>query len=62
MSRRDDQFDADLPGRCTPLKPSAVDRVQLTMWALLRGQQTGIAGSQSLASNGTLGASQAGRG
>jgi hypothetical protein len=42
------------------LKPDAIDRVQLTAWALLRGQRTGIAGSTSLASGGTLGASQAG--
>jgi hypothetical protein len=36
------------------------DRVQLAAWALLRSQQTGVAGSTSLASGGTLGASQAG--
>jgi hypothetical protein len=48
------------PEQATPVKPGAIDRLQLTMWALLRGQQTGIAGSTSLASGGTLGASQAG--
>jgi hypothetical protein len=37
-----------------------IDRVQLTSWALLRSQQTGIAGSRSLAPGGQLGASQAG--
>jgi hypothetical protein len=37
-----------------------IDRLQLSSWALLRSQQTGIAGSQSLASGGQLGASQAG--
>ena len=42
-----------------PLKPG-LDRLQLSSWALLRSQQTGIAGSQSLATGGQLGASQAG--
>jgi hypothetical protein len=42
-----------------PLQPR-LDRLQLTSWALLRSQQTGIAGSRSLASGGQLGASQAG--
>jgi hypothetical protein len=42
-----------------PLQPK-LDRLQLTTWALLRSQQTGVAGSQSLASGGQLGASQAG--
>jgi len=37
-----------------------LDRLQLSSWALLRNQQTGIAGSRSLASGGQLGASQAG--
>ena len=37
-----------------------LDRVQLSTWALLRSQQTGVAGSQSLATGGQLGASQAG--
>jgi len=37
-----------------------LDRLQLSSWALLRSQQTGIAGSRSLASGGQLGASQAG--
>jgi hypothetical protein len=41
------------------LKPG-IDRLQLTSWAMLRSQQTGIAGSRSLASGGQLGASQAG--
>ncbi|MFL6721554.1 MAG: hypothetical protein ACJ8FT_07100 [Sphingomonas sp.] len=36
------------------------DRLQLTTWALLRNQQTGMAGSRSLATAGQLGASQAG--
>ena len=39
---------------------AGLDRLQLTSWALLRSQQTGIAGSRSLASGGQLGASQAG--
>jgi hypothetical protein len=42
-----------------PLRPG-LDRLQLSSWALLRSQQTGIAGSRSLASDGQLGASQAG--
>ena len=42
-----------------PLQPR-FDRLQLTSWALLRSQQTGIAGSRSLATGGQLGVSQAG--
>lgn len=42
------------------LKRNRVDRLQLSAWALLRSQQAGIAGTPSLASGGTLGASQAG--
>jgi hypothetical protein len=42
-----------------PLQPR-LDRIQLTMWAMLRQQQTAVAGSPSLGNNGTLGASQAG--
>jgi hypothetical protein len=42
------------------LKRGGLDRLQLSAWALLRSQQTGVAGSQSLASTGSLGASQAG--
>jgi len=42
------------------LRRSGVDRLQLSTWALLRSQQAGVAGSQSLASTGSLGASQAG--
>jgi hypothetical protein len=42
------------------LKRSGIDRLQLTAWALLRSQSAGVAGSQSLASGGSLGASQAG--
>jgi len=40
--------------------PHEIDRLQLATWALLRSQQTGIAGSRSLASGGQFGASQAG--
>jgi len=43
----------------TPVQPR-LDRLQLASWAILRSQQSGIAGSQSLASGGHLGASQAG--
>lgn len=62
MSRPKTQSSTVLPGESMPaaLNPRAIDRVQLTMWALLRSQQTGVAGSSSLASGGTLGASQAG--
>ncbi|HEY4070005.1 MAG TPA: hypothetical protein VGM04_00420 [Sphingomicrobium sp.] len=42
------------------LKRGGIDRLQLTAWALLRAQSAGAAGSQSLASGGSLGASQAG--
>lgn len=42
-----------------PLRPR-LDRLQLSSWALLRNQDTGVAGSRSLASGGQLGASQAG--
>ena len=47
------------PPRSPPLEPR-LDRLQLTSWALLRSQQTSVAGSPSLASGGQLGASQAG--
>jgi hypothetical protein len=42
-----------------PITPK-LDRLQLSSWALLRSQQSGVAGSRSLASGGQLGASQAG--
>ena len=42
------------------LERSGIDRVQLTSWAYLRAQSAGVAGSQSLATGGSLGASQAG--
>jgi len=42
------------------LRRNGIDRLQLTMWAMLRSQQGGTAGTQSLASGGSLGASQAG--
>lgn len=50
------------PAQSVPaaLKKGGIDRLQLTAWALLRAQSAGIAGSQSLASGGSLGASQAG--
>jgi hypothetical protein len=43
-----------------PLQPGRLDRWQLTAWAMLRNQQTGVVGSHSLAPQGQLGASQAG--
>lgn len=42
------------------LKHNPIDRLQLAAWAMLRAQSTGVAGSRSLASGGSLGASQAG--
>lgn len=52
-----------LPTRSVPATFAAanrLDRVQLAMWAMLRSRQTLVAGPTSLASGGTLGASQAG--
>lgn len=43
-----------------PSVRNGIDRLQLSTWALLRSQQAGVAGSQPLASGGSLGASQAG--
>ena len=51
---------AVLPGQSAPIDPRRIDRLQLTMWALLRQQQAGVISSSSLASGGQLGASQAG--
>ena len=48
------------PAPVPPLDSHKLDRLQLSTWALLRSQQTGVAGSQSLAAGGQLGASQAG--
>ena len=50
------------PAQSVPaaLKRSGIDRLQLTSWALLRAQSGGTAGTGSLASGGSLGASQAG--
>lgn len=52
--------DNSMPPAPTPPIKLGIDRLQLSSWALLRSQQTGVAGSQSLASGGQLGASQAG--
>ena len=50
-----------MPGQSVPvLEQKRIDRWQLSSWALLRSQQSGVAGSQSLAAAGQLGASQAG--
>jgi hypothetical protein len=50
-----------VPGQSVPLalQQNALDRVQLTAWALLRSRR-GVVGPTSLASGGTLGGSQAG--
>lgn len=51
-----------IPAQSTPaaMMPSRLDRLQVSAWALLRSQKTGVAGSRSLATTGSLGASQAG--
>ena len=50
------------PGQSLPavLKRNGIDRLQLTAWALLRGQQGALLGPTSLANGGSLGGSQAG--
>jgi hypothetical protein len=62
MSFPSQQSTVVTPAQSLPaeLKRSGIDRVQLTAWALLRAQSAGIAGTQPLASGGSLGASQAG--
>lgn len=47
---------APLPAAAPPLQPGRLDRLQLSAWALLRGQSA----TGSLATGGTLGGSQAG--
>jgi len=49
-----------LPPPPVPPLQTRLDRWQLSSWALLRNQQSAVAGSQSLATAGQLGASQAG--
>jgi hypothetical protein len=48
------------PMQSIPARAPRLDRLQVTAWAMLRSQQAGVAGTPSLASSGTLGASQAG--
>ena len=49
------------PAQSMPVAPRpALDRIQLTSWALLRGRQGQLLGTPSLAAGGTLGGSQAG--
>jgi hypothetical protein len=48
-----------LPGQSLPVA-NKLDRLQVSAWALLRPQQGGISGPQSLATSGMLGGSQAG--
>jgi hypothetical protein len=60
MSRPHVIAEQSMPAAPVPPINPGIDRVQLSSWALLRAQQAGIAGSQSLASGGQLGASQAG--
>lgn len=48
-------------GQSVPaLEKRRIDRLQLSTWAMLRQQQTGVAGSRSIAPLGQLGASQGG--
>lgn len=51
-----------IPAQSTPaaMMPNRLDRLQVSAWALLRSQKPGVAGSKSLATTGSLGASQAG--
>lgn len=50
-----------VPMQSTPvIDPNRIDRWQVSAWALVRNQQTGVIGSSSLASTGNLGGSQAG--
>jgi hypothetical protein len=49
-----------MPAPPVPPIDQRLDRLQLASWALFRSQQTGVAGSRSLATGGQLGASQAG--
>jgi hypothetical protein len=43
-----------------PAMAARLDRIQMTMWAMLRGREAGIVAPTSLANGGTLGGSQAG--
>lgn len=50
-----------VPSQSVPAAATrALDRVQVTAWALLRGRQGQLLGTPSLATGGTLGGSQAG--
>lgn len=55
------QRSSSVPLQSTPvLAAHRLDRWQVSAWALVRQQQSGILGPQSLASSGNLGGSQAG--
>lgn len=60
VSRPLAQSSVVLPAQSAPINPRAFDRVQLSAWALLRGQRGQPLGPTSLASGGQLGGSQAG--
>lgn len=60
VSRPLSQSSVVLPAQSRPVDPRAFDRVQLSAWALLRGQRGQPLGPTSLASGGQLGGSQAG--
>ena len=60
MSRPVSQSTVVVPAQSAPIDPRAIDRLQLSAWALLRGQHGQPLGPTSLASGGQLGGSQAG--
>jgi hypothetical protein len=51
---------APMQSTAPSITAARLDRIQLTMWAMLRGRQTLTGAPTSLASGGTLGGSQAG--
>jgi hypothetical protein len=54
------QVTAPMQSTAPAIVAQRLDRIQLTMWAMLRGRQGDFTSPTSLASGGTLGASQAG--
>ena len=62
MSFPSHQSSVVAPAQSLPeaLERNRIDRVQVSAWALLRAQSASVAGTQPLATGGSLGASQAG--
>jgi hypothetical protein len=60
ISRPASRSSVIVPAQSTPIDARRIDRVQLSMWALLRQQQPGIVAQPSLANSGQLGGSQGG--